>query len=272
MSYVYLERKDLGASLSSWIDSAMSALNAAFAEGLTGYIHWPELYSPRAYRDRAAFDRCPNMYEWYFDQPWCPGRRPAAAPRWVFEDAQAITNRHPIADISAFYRQHLRFNADVVARLEALLARYGMRPEHAIAVSWRGTDNVSDGRPHIPIETLFPTIDEILEAEPDLAIVAKPEERGAAEALRRRYPHVIVPAEFFLADAGETRMQDWVNPASGYERGIEVVLLILLFSRCKYLLKNSANLSSIAARLSVGEVISWSSPTTLTRRQQPSAV
>jgi hypothetical protein len=95
MSYVYLERKDLGASLSSWITTAMNALNAAFAERLTGYIHWPEHH---------------------------------------------------------------------------------------------------------------------------------------------------------CADAGEKQMQDWVSPASGYERGMQAVLLILLFSKCKYPLKNNANLSDIATR------------------------
>ena len=261
MRYVFLERKDLGASLSSWIGSAMSLLNAAFVEGLTGCIHWPEHHAPRAYRDRAAFARCPNMFEWYFDQPWCQGPRPLAAPRWTFEDALDLVARHPIADVSTFWRQHLLFNADVTARFETLLARYALRPDRTLAIAWRGTDNVADGRPRIEIDAFFPAIDAILEAEPNLAIVAKPEERGAAEALLHRYPAAIVPEEFFLAEAGETRMQDWVNPASGYERGMEAVLLLLLFSKCKYLLKNNANLSDIASRLSGGQVISWSSPT-----------
>jgi hypothetical protein len=271
MSYVYLERKDLGASLSSWITTSMNALNAAVAEGVTGCIRWPEHRSPRAYHDEDAFDRCPNMFEWYFDQPWCQAERPAAAPIWVYEDAHEMISRYPIANFSAFFRQYLLFNAEVVARLEALLARYGLRPEQALAVSWRGTDNVIDGRPRIPIDSFFPVIDGILEAEPDLTIVAKPEERGAAEALLRRYPKAIVPSEFFVAEAGETQMQDWVNPASGYERGMEVALLILLFSRCRYLLKNNANLSDIATRLSVGEVISWSTATNWARWRQSSA-
>ena len=257
MSYVYLERKDLGASLSSWITTAMNALNAAFAEGLTGYIHWPEHRCPSAYHDREAFARCPNMFEWYFDQPWCQAERPSATPIWVYEDSHAITSRHPIDDFSAFYRHYLLFNNDVAARLDALLTRYGLRPEHAIAVSWRGTDNVIDGRPRTPIEKYFPVIDAILEAEPDIAIVAKPEERGATETLLHRYPKAIVPSEFFIADAGEKQMQDWVSPASGYERGMQAVLLILLFSKCKYLLKNNANLSDIATRLSVGKVIGF---------------
>ncbi|MGE4053814.1 MAG: hypothetical protein AB7F99_03350, partial [Vicinamibacterales bacterium] len=142
MSCVYLERKDLGASLSSWITTAMNALNAAFAEGLTGYVHWPEHHSPRAYRDSEAFERCPNMFAWYFDQPWCQAEPPSGAPVWVYEDAHEIISRHPINNFSAFFRKYLVFNNDVVTRLDALLARYALRPEHAIAVSWRGTDNV----------------------------------------------------------------------------------------------------------------------------------
>jgi hypothetical protein len=257
MSHVYLERKDLGASLSSWIISAMSALNSAFAEGLTGYIHWPEHRCPSAYYDREAFARCPNMFEWYFDQPWFQTERLSTTPIWVYEDSDAITSRHPIDDVSGFYRKHLLFNNDVAARLDVLLRRYRLRPEQAVAVSWRGTDNVIDGRPRTPIEKFFPVIDEILEADPDIAIVAKPEERGVTETLLHRYPKAIVPSEFFIADAGEKQMQDWVSPAPGYERGMQVVLLILLFSRCKYLLKNNANLADIATRLSAGKVINF---------------
>jgi hypothetical protein len=256
-SYVSLERKDRGASLSSWINSALNALNAAFGEGLRGYIHWPECRCPTAYFDREAFARCPNMFEWYFDQSCGQVARPAGLPIWIYEETHAIVSRHPIANYSTFFRRYLRFNSAVTARLEALLAHYGLRPEQAIAVSWRGTDNVVDGRPRIPIDNYFPVIDAILEAEPDIAIVAKPEERGATEALLQRYPKTIVPAEFFIAEAGEKRMQDWVSPASGYERGMQVVLLILLFSRCKYLLKNNANLSDIATRLSDGSVFGF---------------
>jgi hypothetical protein len=102
MSYVSLERKDLGASLSSWINTAMNALNAAFGEGLAGYIHWPEHRCPGAYYDRAAFARCPNLFEWYFDQPCGQAERPAAPPIWVYEETQAIVSRHPIANDSAF--------------------------------------------------------------------------------------------------------------------------------------------------------------------------
>src|SRR5262249_37222440 len=99
-----LERKDLGASLSSWIIAAMNALNAAFGEGLTGYIHWPERRCPGAHYDREAFGRCPNMFEWYFDQPCCQAERPGAPPIWGYEEVPAIISRHPIEHYSAFYR------------------------------------------------------------------------------------------------------------------------------------------------------------------------
>ena len=266
--YVYLERKDLGASLSSWINSSMGTLNAAFAEGLTGYVHWPAHRCPRAYLDADAFSRRPNMFAWYFDQPWCHDPPAVATETWVYEDAYVLTNQHPIANLEDFFQQYLVFNVDVIGRFEALLARYRLRPEQTIAVSWRGTDNVADGRPQVPIDSFFPVIDEILGAEPGLTIVAKPEERSAADALRRRYPNVIVPSEFFIAEPGETQMQDWVNPASGYERGMEVALLILLFARCRYLLKNNANLSDIATRLSSGTVFSWTDASAFYRMPQ----
>ena len=254
MSYVNLERTELRASLSSWITSAMNALNAAAHEWLIGYIHWPRHRCPKAYDDDEAFARCPNMFEWYFDQPCCRAH-PSTAPIWPFEDSHPRITKHPMVDDGAFYRRHLLFNRNVTDRFESLVASHGLRLGETIAVSWRGTDNVADGRPRVPIEQYFPVIDRILEVEPDLAVFVKAEEQGATDTLLRRYPNAITVPEFFSARAGESQMQDWVSPAPGYERGMQVALLILLFSRCKFLLKINANLSDIAARLSSGTVI-----------------
>jgi hypothetical protein len=254
MQCVSLERVDLRASLSSWITTAMTSLNAAFQEGFGGYINWPRPRSPAAYRDANAFARCPNMFEWYFCQPSCEAC-PPGAPAWVYEASQAVIGRHSIADKRTFYRRHLLFNTDVTSRMEDLLRKHRIRPENTIAVSWRGTDSVVDGRLRTPIEKYFPVIDGILEAEPEAVIFAKPEERGAAEALLRRYERTIIPSEFFTAKTGETRMQDWLSSATGFERGMQVLLLILVFARCKYLLRNLANLSEIASHLSDGKVI-----------------
>ena len=254
MNYVNLERTELRASLSSWINSAMNALNAASREGLTGYIHWPQHRCPKAYHDSEAFARCPNMFEWYFHQACCRAH-PSTAPIWAYEDSHPVITRHPIADYRAFFRQHLLFNRDVTERLENLVARHGLCLDNTIAVSWRGTDNVIDGRPRVTIEQYFPVIDRILEVARDFDLFVKAEEQGATDTLLRRYPKAIALPEYFTASAGETQMQDWVSPASGYERGMQVVLLILLFSKCKFLLKNNANLSDIATRLSFGRVI-----------------
>ena len=258
--YVLLERKDRSASLSSWITSTMNMLHAAVATGFTAHVHWPAHRCPGAYHDEAAFALRPNMFDWYFDQWWCPAPPAFAVEKWVGDDI-AIVRDHPIDDYWAFYARYLVFNAEVRARFEALLARHALRPEKTVAIAWRGTDSVVDGRPAVPMESFFSRIDALLEAEPDLAIVAKPEERGAADALRARYPRAIVPAEFFIAETGEPQMQDWVHPAPGFERGMEAMLLILLFSRCRYLLKNDSNLSDVATRLSTGTVIAWATAT-----------
>lgn len=271
MACVKLERTERGSSMSSWITLAMNALHAAFAEGVNGCVHWPATRCPRAYFDAEAFSRRPNMFDWYFHQPWCEQDRAAADETWRWEHAYVLADRHPIVDLSAFFRRYLIFNADVADRFERLSSSYGLHPSRTIALAWRGTDNVVDGRPRVPIESFFPVVDRLLDAEPDLAIVAKPEERGAAEMLLRRYPNAIVPQEFFIAESGEPLMQDWVNPASGYERGMQVALLMLLYSKCRYLLKNNANLSDIATRLSTGTVFSWTSATDYACIQQRTA-
>jgi hypothetical protein len=254
MNCVYLERRPDGSSLSSWITTAMAGLNAAYGEGLTAYIRWPQHRCPEAYRDAEAFARCPNMFEWYFRQPSCQEGHQSGAPIWLHGEDAVMVDRHPIENIHAFYQKQLLFNSDVMGRSDALLQKYSLRPENTIAVSWRGTDIAYD-RPRISIDEYFPVIDEILDAEPDIAIFAKPEERGAAETLLQRFPKAIIPSEFFMANTGEKQMQDLVSSAAGYERGMQVALLILLFSRCKYLLINDANLSLIARWLSDGNVV-----------------
>lgn len=250
MRPVILERKDKDASLASWINTAMNALHAADCEGLAGHIHWPAHSCPWAYQDAEAFARCPNMFEWYFEQPRLPVPPPEGSPVWVYEDRPDLIERHPLRTERSFYPLHLRPNATVRARFDALLAQLPLQPARTIAVAWRGTDIGVDGRPRTPITAYFPVIDALLAQEPDLAIVAKPEQQGAADALRQRYPQVHIPAGFFLAPDGTTQMQDRVHPAPGFERGMQAVLLILLLARSKFLLKNSANLADCAARLS----------------------
>src|SRR5438045_1992053 len=99
MNHVHLERRDLSASLSSWITTAMNMLNAAIARGSIGYVYWPEHRCPRAYHDGGAFSRCPNTFEWYFDQWWYDPLPASATETWVYEVTCSLTNQHPIADL-----------------------------------------------------------------------------------------------------------------------------------------------------------------------------
>jgi len=69
-----------------------------------------------------------------------------------------------------------------------------------------------------------------------------------------RYPQAFSMSEFFSAETGERQMMDRINPVRGYERGKQVVLLILFYSRCKYLFKNASNMTNVAGYLSHGEV------------------
>jgi len=256
---VILRRKDRDASLASWINTTMNALQAAQAEGLAAYVDWPADACPSAYGEAAAFARCPNMFEWYFEQPALARSPGDGCPVWIYEDMQAMVVRHQAFERRHFYPRHLRPNAAVLARLQALLERHAIDPARTIAVAWRGTDNVVDGRTRRPITDCYAEIDALLDADPGLSIVAKPEEQDAADALCRRYPQALVPPEFFLAPPGSTQMQDRINPAPGFERGMQPVLLMLLYARCRFLLKNSANLADCAAWMSSGRVCSMDS-------------
>ena len=47
-----------------------------------------------------------------------------------------------------------------------------------------------------------------------------------------------------------------VSPLSGYERGLQPALMVWLFSKCAWLIKNRASTSAVASWLSDGEIIS----------------
>jgi hypothetical protein len=141
----------------------------------------------------------------------------------------------------------------VAARACDLAARHHLDLSRTLAVAWRGTDKKTEATV-IPIERYFPVIDRLLREEPDLVLFSKPEEEGVLAALRSRYPLVTFPG-FFLARTGEEQMADRVNPASGYERGMQAALLIYFYSQAKYLLRNASSLADVAAFLSAGTVI-----------------
>ena len=269
-NYVYLEKTDCGATLTTWIYCAMWQLYAAEQMGLTGYVSWPRTpgRSLTPYQDPAAFDRQPNMFEWYFKQPMVPqGQVPPLDRVWTWESCPELGRYSfmslPLSDIRAYYQKHLHFNDVVEARGHLLATKYNLDFDKLIGLTWRGTDCVTDGRPWMPIETYFPFLDDILTQEPDLRIMATAEEASVLDPLLRRYPQAFNIDEFYSSPKGCLQNPERFSPMSGYERGMQPALMVWLFSKCKHYIKNRSSSGGVASWLSNGNIVCLAHPENL---------
>ncbi len=271
---VFLEKSDIGATLTTWVYCGMWQLWTAEQLGLRGYINWPQQKnrSLEPYQDEAMFARRPNMYDWYFEQPLfdAPPHRDLT---WEWEHCDELGRfplmAQPLSVIKEWYRKHCRLNADVNARGDALVQKYGIDFSKTIGITWRGTDCVTDGRLRLPIELYFPFIDDVLKREPDMRIMATAEEERVLDPLLARYPNAFKIEEFFASPHGHLQNPERFSPFSGYERGMQPALMVWLFSKCAHYIKNRSSVAAVASWLSTGRIVSLAHAETLNYDQLP---
>lgn len=269
MKIVYLEKTDIGATLTTWIYCGMWQLYAAEMSGKVGYINWPQdkMRALQPYWDDSKFAEMPNMYDWYFEQPHFK-TPPPKTEVWTWEWAQKEVGDYPLMSQSLyvmkeFFKKHCRLNQVVNTRGEALVSKYGIDFNKTIGITWRGTDCVTDGRPYMPIETYFPFIDDILEKEPDLRIMCTAEEEKILEPLFARYKTAFKIEEFYSSPKGHAHNPERFSPFSGFERGMQPALMVYLFSKCKHYIKNRSSTGAVASWLSSGRIVSLAHPENL---------
>jgi len=249
---VYLEKADIAATLTTWVYCAMWQLYAALNSGHTAYIHWPNRKnrSLLPYQDLKKFREEPNMYDWYFVQPFHQVP-PPQEETWLWENqVPAMTEFNLMSNtfevINAFYLEHFRFSPEVDGRGQKLVERYGIEFDKTIGISWRGTDNVTDGRPRLPVEFYYPFIDEILEEEPGCRICCTAEEESVLDPLLDRYGQAFRVEEFFSSPLGHMQNPERFSPFTGFERGMQPALMTWLFSKCRHYIHNRASTAAVA--------------------------
>ena len=258
---VYLEKTDVASTLTTYLYCNLWQLYAALNTGREAYIHWPEPLSLIPYRDKDRFKVQPNMFDWYFLQPCQFDGVPPRKEVWTWESATPELGEHalmaqPLSVIRDFFHTHLKFNTEVDYRGNLLVEKYGIDFSKTIGISWRGTDNVTDGRPRLPIEIYFPFIDHILKDHPDCRIACTAEEEGILDPLLARYPQAFKVAEFFASPLGCQHNPERVSPMSGFERGMVPALMVWLFSKCAHYVKNRSSTGAVASWLSDGNIVS----------------
>lgn len=267
---IILEKRDIHSTLCTWLYCHFHMAYNAVNKGLTPYMHWPTGKFLQSYEDVQKFTEIPNAYEWFFVQPFVTDPQGEKEVwTWEFEnwgnnvnttDYQLISE--PLEVIKNFYKKHLIFNDTTNTRGQAIADKYNIDFSKTIGITWRGSDiyleslNGNQGRQYTPIERYFAWIDKALEAIPDARIACTSEEIGILEPLFKRYPQAFLIEEFFQAPKGSQHNPERFSPMSGFERGLQPALMVWLFSKCAWLIKNRASTSAVASWLSNGEVVS----------------
>lgn len=274
---IFLEKTDIGATLTTFIYCSFWQMWAAEQMGINEiYIHWPDGRKPgrclEAYIDKKKFSEEPNMYNWYFKQPKVENLIPNdVVTIWTWEhnnwDCGIDTAPYqfmsqPLSVIKDYYKNNLIFNDETNGRGQTIVDKYGIDFNKTIGITWRGSDiylesaNGYAGRQYTPIKLYFEWIDKALEQIPDARIACTSEENEILAPLFKRYgERAFLIEEFYQVPKGSKHNPERVSPMSGYLRGLQPALMVWLFSKCAWLIKNRASTSAVASWISNGEIV-----------------
>lgn len=262
---IYLQKNDIYSTLCTWFYCGYWQAWAAEQQGHTFYFNWHQNRGfLESYFDGEKFAQIPNAYDWYFVQPFDNKQRDET---WTWENwkdpSPVPFMAQPLSVIKEYYQRHLKFNEETNRRGQLLVDKYNIDFSKTIGITWRGTDIYLDGRPRIPIEKYFRFIDEILEKEPHNRIACTAEEDGILDPLLARYPNAFRIEEFISVPNGSKENPERHSQVSGYERGLQPVLMVWLFSKCAHYIKNRSSTGAVASWLSKGRIVSIAHEETL---------
>lgn len=261
---IYLEKNDIYATLTTWIYCHFWMKWAMEQQGKESYINWPKGKFLIDLEDKKKFNECENAYEWYFKQ----SRNIAVVEQTLTWEKWADPSpvpfmSQPLQVIKDYYKKHLHFNDETNKRGQLLVSKYNIDFTNTIGITWRGTDAKTDGRVRLPIEVYFRFIDEILEKNPTARIMCTAEEESILDPLLAKYQQAFKIEEFYSSPLGHAQNPERFSPLSGYERGLQPVLMVWLFSKCAWYIKNRSSTGAVASWLSSGKIINIAHAETL---------
>jgi hypothetical protein len=265
---IYLEKNDIHSTLTTWLYCHFWMMWSFEQRGQSVYINWPKGKSVKSYEDIDSFNhRHYNMYNWYFDQPQYKNGitgKPEIFTweHWIDPVSPSFMSQ-PLSVIKDYYKKNLHFNEETNKRGEELVKKYNIDFSKTIGITWRGTDIYLDGRPRIPIERYFRFVDEIMERNPDFRIAATAEEERILDPLLARYSNAFIIEEFKQAPFESKHNPERFSNVTGYERGLQPVLMVWLFSKCAHYIKNRSSTGAVASWLSDGRIVNIAHEETL---------
>lgn len=266
---IYLEKNDIHSTLTTWIYCHFWMMWSYEQQGKSSYINWPKGKFLASYEDKKKFNEIPNAYDWYFHQPkdWrvISLEQPTETYTWEkWQDPCTVSlMSQPLSVIKDYYKKNLIFNEETNKRGQAIVEKYKIDFSKTIGISWRGTDIYLDGRPRISIEKYYRFIDQILNTNPDFRIACTAEEEKILDPLLARYPNAFLIEEFKQAPFESKHNPERFSEVSGYERGLQPVLMVWLFSKMAHYIKNRSSTGAVASWLSDGRIVCIAHPENL---------
>ena len=263
---IHLFKSDIHSTMTTWLYCHYWMMWEWEQFGVKSYINWPIGKSVKSYEDLQKFTEIPNMYDWYFIQPHSSIAPPIhSADTWeTFQSKSPIPfMSQPLSVIKDYYKKNLHFNEETNRRGQAIVEKYGIDFSKIIGITWRGTDIYLDGRPRIQIQSYFRFIDDILEKNSDLRIMCTAEEEKILDPLLARYPQAFLIEEFKQAPFESKHNPERFTEVSGYERGLQPVLMVWLFSKMAHYIKNRSSTGAVASWLSDGRIVNIAHEETL---------
>ncbi|NQU81206.1 MAG: hypothetical protein HQ543_06775 [Bacteroidetes bacterium] len=193
-----------------------------------------------------------NIWDLYFEQPY---KAEDIIEDFIIYNFDAVKRcpifmRNNVFDIKRimflrpFVTKHLKVKTTILNRLDSIANKYDFNFDNTIGVCHRGTDRGET--PHVEYARYLPVINKLLSANRKLRIYIQSDEIEFVDFIRSRYPNSFHILDFQISSKTGSVVHK-TNKKSGYEMGIDCVLMMLLLSKCNYLVKNFSNLTDFAA-------------------------
>ncbi len=260
-------------SLSSYINTMLNVCHWARKAGHQVYIDWRDAPCQN-YRDQ-DFNGNPNLFEWFFEQPFeLTAGDVKDAPLYVYEedewrracgDTEAIRafeqimNTPPrteeaMGHLGSMARTFLKFKKPVVDWANVLFYEYKLNPNTLICLSYRGMDRGMEV-PLMPVERAYPTVHKIKASHPKAHLWMTADEGHAQEAVRNTLSDAVIIDELWASPECSRHLNaDNLSRAKGYDKALGVATLILMRSKCRWLVGNWSNSLDLSMALCDGEV------------------
>lgn len=244
------------ASLASHVHTMVSMLENCRLNGHEGWVDWDN--EPAVlYRKLSAVNQWLHYFEgkssimteqyWTYDRhAWrrhCPivGDLP-----WNAETPEQFDHLRDVVP------RHLKVNGAVRDHAQELAINNDLALGRTICVAHRGTDKGIEC-PISPIEDYFETVAGLMVSNPGFDVWIQAEEEETYSKFFHRFPKAKRVKEFFATPRAGT-MADFVNPRSGYQKGLDAMAMMHMMSKCPFFLRNASNLHDLAVGLGTGTV------------------